>query len=108
MSVSAQGTSVEEEVVAQYGVSEPKEGKEGSPCCRVIEPVFCGAKLELEVTLTNYIYTHIGFPGGLVVKNLSANAGDTDLIPGLRRLPAEGNGNPPQSSCLKNPMDRGA
>ena len=27
MSVSAQGTSVEEEVVAQYGVSEPKEGK---------------------------------------------------------------------------------
>ena len=47
-------------------------------------------------------------PGVSVVMNPTANAGDTDLIPGLRRLPAEGNGNPPQSSCLKNPMDRGA
>ena len=26
-----------------------------------------------------------GFPGGLVVKNLPANAGDTGLIPGPRR-----------------------
>ena len=32
-----------------------------------------------------------GFPGGSVVKNLSANAGDTGSIPGLRRFPAEGN-----------------
>ena len=85
-------------------MSEPKEGKEGPPCCRATEPVFCGAKLELEVTLTNYIYiyiyiyiythTHIGFPGGLVVKNLSANVGDTDLIPELERSPGEEHGNP--------------
>ena len=37
----------------------------------------------------------------LVVKNPSANAGDvrdTSLIPGLRRSPAEGNGNPLQYS----------
>ena len=34
-----------------------------------------------------------GFPGGSAVKNLPANAGDADLIPGLRR---EGNGNPLQ------------
>ena len=27
----------------------------------------------------------MGFPGGLVVKNLPASAGDTGLIPGLGR-----------------------
>ena len=31
-----------------------------------------------------------------------------DLISGLGRCPGEGNGNPLQYSCLKNPMDRGA
>ena len=50
-----------------------------------------------------------GFPGGSVVKNLLANAGDTDLIPGSgRKWRAERNGNPLQYSCLENPMDRGA
>ena len=29
-----------------------------------------------------------------MVKNLSANAGDTGSIPGLGRLPGEGNSNP--------------
>ena len=48
----------------------------------------------------------MGFPGGSVVKNLPANAGDTDLIPGLGRSPAKGNGNPLQYSCLRSPMDR--
>ena len=32
----------------------------------------------------------IGFPGGSVVKNPSANAGDTDLIPGSGRSPEVG------------------
>ena len=48
------------------------------------------------------------FPGGTVVKNLPANAKDTGSISGLRRSPGEGNGNPLQYSCLRNPMDRGA
>ena len=51
-----------------------------------------------------------GFPGGAVVENLPASAGDAGdagLIPGLGRSPGEGNGNPLQYSCLKNPMDRG-
>ena len=42
----------------------------------------------------------------LVVKNLSDNAGDVrDMgsIPGSGRSPGEGNGNPPQHSCLENP-----
>ena len=43
---------------------------------------------------------------GLVVKNLHANAGDTGSIPGLRRSPGEGNGNPLQYFCLRNPMER--
>ena len=34
----------------------------------------------------------MGFPGGSVVKNLPANAGDTDLIPGSGGSPGEGNG----------------
>jgi len=50
----------------------------------------------------------MGFSGGSVVKNLPANAGDPDLIPGLGRSPGEGNGNPLQSLCLGNPMDSGA
>ena len=43
-----------------------------------------------------------------MVKNPSANAGDMGSIPGSRRSPGEGNGNPLPSSCLENPMDRRA
>ena len=49
-----------------------------------------------------------GFPGGSVVKNLPANAGDVGSIPGSERSPREGNGNPLQYSCLRNPMNTGA
>ena len=50
----------------------------------------------------------MGFPGGSVVKNLPANAGDVGLIPGSGKCPGEGNGNSLQYYCLGNPMDRGA
>ena len=50
----------------------------------------------------------MGFPGGSVVKNPPANAGDAGSIPGSGRSPGVGNGNPLQYSCLGNPMDRGA
>ena len=43
-----------------------------------------------------------------MVKNLPANAGNTDSIPESGRSPGEGNGNPHQYSCLGNPMDSGA
>ena len=48
------------------------------------------------------------FPGGTVVKNPPANAGDAGLIPGSGRSPGEGNGNLLQYSCLENSMDGGA
>ena len=44
----------------------------------------------------------------LVVENLPADARairDEGLIPGSGRPPGEGNDNPPQYSCLENPMD---
>ena len=44
-----------------------------------------------------------GIPGGSVVKNPPADAGDISLIPGLGRSPGEGNGNPLQYFCLGNP-----
>ena len=53
-------------------------------------------------------YGYQGFPGGSVVKNLPANAGDSGSILGPGRSPGEGNGKPLQYSCLGNPMDRGA
>ena len=49
-----------------------------------------------------------GLPWWLVVKNLPASAGDSSLMPGSGRSPGRGNGNPPQYSCLGNPIDRGA
>ena len=50
----------------------------------------------------------VGFPGGLVVKNLPAHAGDVSLTPGSERSPERGYGNPLWYSFLGNPMDRGA
>ena len=49
-----------------------------------------------------------GFPSDADSRETACSAGDAGLIPGLRRSLREGNGNPPQYSCLKNPMDRGA
>ena len=39
-----------------------------------------------------------------MVKNLPANAGEADLIPGSGRSPGGGHGNPLQYSCLDKPM----
>ena len=47
------------------------------------------------------------FPGGSVVKNPPANAGDAreaGLIPGSGKSPGVGLGNPLQYSCLENLM----
>ena len=53
----------------------------------------------------------MGFPGGTVVKNPPANAGDTrdtGSIPGSGKSPGVGNVNQLQYSCWENSMDRAA
>ena len=53
----------------------------------------------------------MGFPGGVIVKNMLANAEDardTSLTPGSGRYPGEGNGNLLKCSCLEYSMKRGA
>ena len=55
-----------------------------------------------------YMYTYIicDFTGDSMVKNLPVDARtqDMDLIPGLGRSLGGAHGNPPQYSCLDNPM----
>ena len=46
-----------------------------------------------------------GFPGGSASKESVCNAGDLGSIPGLGRLPGEGNSYPLQYSGLENSMD---
>ena len=51
------------------------------------------------------------FPGGSVVKDPPANAGDARNMgwnPGSGRSHGEGNGNPLQYTCLENSKNRGA
>ena len=48
-----------------------------------------------------------GFPEGSDGKESACNAGDLGSIPGLRRSPGEGKGNPFQYSCWKIPWTEG-
>ena len=51
----------------------------------------------------------MGFPGGSIVKNPPANAGDVGdvgSIPGSRRSLGVENDNPLQYSCLENSTDK--
>ena len=59
-------------------------------------------------SVTKYYTFRQGFPGGGLVRNPPANAGAVGLIPGSGRSSGEGNGNPPQYSCLEESMDREA
>ena len=46
--------------------------------------------------------------GGSDGKESACNVGDPGSVPGSGRSPEEDNGNPLQSSCLENFIDRGA
>ena len=67
----------------------------------------CGEAGGRRVIILHHLPHARSFPGDLVVKNLPANAGDANSIPGLGRPPGEGNGNSPQYSYLENSMEPG-
>ena len=54
------------------------------------------------------VFPLLGFPGDPVVKNQPVKSGNIGSIPGLRKSPGEGHGNPLEYSCLENSMDRRA
>ena len=60
----------------------------------------------METTVNGFLFG-VGFPGGSAVKNPPVKVGGAGSIPGLGRSSGGGNDNPPQYSCLGNPMDRG-
>ena len=49
---------------------------------------------------------YFGFSDGSVGKEFTCDAGDLVLIPGLRKFPEGGCGNPLQYSCLENPLEQ--
>ena len=68
---------------------------------------------DLTIPPTNFaIYRTLsqptGFPISSASKESACNAGNPCSIPGSGRSPEGGHVNPPQYSCLENPMDRGA
>ena len=58
--------------------------------------------------LFHLAFSELGFPGGSARKESNCNEGDLGSIPGWRRSPEKGKGNPLQYSCLGNPIDWGA
>ena len=65
--------------------------------------------MELIHWLKEVVQSISGLPRWHNGKESASNAGearDSGLIPGLGRFPGEGSGNPPQYSCLENPVDR--
>ena len=76
---------------------------------RVIIPTYRNGSVSGKVTSCNLVHLEkcIGLlPRWCNGKESACNAGDTEdagLIPELGRLPAVGNGNPLESSCLENP-----
>ena len=68
---------------------------------------FFSVSIECHWNLDRDFNKFMSFPDDSVVKNLPAiNAGGAGSIPGLERSTGEGNGNPLQHSCLRNPTDR--
>jgi len=58
--------------------------------------------------LMSVLKVMMGFSGGSDGRGSACNAGDSGLIPGLRRYPGEGHGYPLQYSCLEESLERSA
>ena len=73
--------------------------------------IYLNIPMSSEHTLICTKTTFIRLPWQLRGKESVCDAGDTEdsgSILGLGKSSGEGNGNPPQYSCLENPMDRGS
>ena len=97
------------------GLPFPSMGDIPDPGIKPVSPVLAGRFFTTEppgrLPLTSLQVLNkdqLGFPGWLRGKESACNAGDMDSVAGLGRSAGEGNGNPLLSSCLGNPMDRGA
>ena len=53
-----------------------------------------GTEVTPALPIVSEFFTQYNFPGGSVVKNLPANAGDLSSVPGSGRIPGEGNSKP--------------
>ena len=87
---------------------------EGKRPPRAFFPRCCGSPPSTSTLPYNSTFIHLvlttlqsGFIAstGSDGKASACNAGDLGSIPGSRRSPGEGNGNPLQYSCLENSMD---
>ena len=73
--------------------------------CQIIFSLVIPQTLFTDCLVCMYV---CGLPWWLSSKESACNAGEVGLIPGSGRSLGEGIGNPPQYSCLGNPMDREA
>ena len=90
-------------LVARWEVEANDAGASG-PCGKIIWKTHVESLHYSE--LFRYIYQ--GFPGSSHGKESTYSAGDLGSILESGRSLGEGNGNALQSSCLENPMDKGA
>ena len=77
----------------------------GAKTGAVMEPTFLSNTPNVFLTRVCHFLDLSGSSDG---KESVCNEGDPGSIPGSGRSPGEGNSNPPQYSCLENPMERGA
>ena len=104
-----QFSSIQFNLSVVFDSLQPHEPQQARPPCSSPTPgVFFSKYKTFLLPISCRTLLYFSFPGGSVVKNLPARAGDMGLIHGLGRSPGEGNGNPLQYSCLENFMDRGA
>ena len=74
-------------------------------CGNVIKIYLYGHRDHVKLNVFGFLWD---FPGGSDSKASVYNVRDLGSIPGLERVPGEGNGNPLQYSCLENHINGGA